>query len=525
MNYSSEKHASKVDNLMFRMFADMKLGAKLAYGFAAVLVLLVILALLGIYRLTAIHNDINQIVNDRYHKVVIANDIIDQANIIAVAVRNVAISKDHSFLQKEKERISAARTQYKKGMDDLKAIVVMPEGKAHLAEMEKAIAELKPFNDKIIESGGSMSAEEVSKLVTEQLEPGQAKLLAAIGAMIRYQEQIMGVSVRNADEAYKSALIFSILISLIAVLLGSWIAWYLTKSITRPINRVIDSLSEVTNEVSEASSQVASASQSLAEGAQEQASSIEETSASLEEMSAMTKTSADNASEANAIIRNSNLDMNKANEVMKNLITSMNEISIASENTQKIVKTIDEISFQTNLLALNAAVEAARAGEAGAGFAVVADEVRNLAMRAAEAAKNTEDLIEGTVQKIKGGTQLAQQTGEAFAKVAHDSIKIGQLVSEIAEASKEQSQGIGQVNIAVSEVDKVIQHNAGRAEESASASEEMNAQAEQMKDMVKKLMRLVGGRSSITDAESGSSPQSIAPARPRPDRVKALPQR
>jgi methyl-accepting chemotaxis protein len=185
--------------------------------------------------------------------------------------------------------------------------------------------------------------------------------------------------------------------------------------------------------------------------------------------------------------------METANQVMNNLITSMNEISTASENTQKIVKTIDEIAFQTNLLALNAAVEAARAGEAGAGFAVVADEVRNLAMRAAEAAKNTAGLIEETVQKIHGGTELVQKTNEAFIKVADDSAKIGQLISEIAAASKEQSQGIEQLNIAVSEVDKVIQQNAARAEESASASEEMNAQAEQMKSFVHDLNVLVNG--------------------------------
>jgi methyl-accepting chemotaxis protein len=173
----------------------------------------------------------------------------------------------------------------------------------------------------------------------------------------------------------------------------------------------------------------------------------------------------------------------------------MEEISKASQETQKIVKTIDEVAFQTNLLALNAAVEAARAGEAGAGFAVVADEVRNLAIRAADAAKNTADLIEGTVKKVKDGGALVATTNEAFTQVAESASRVGELLSEIATASNEQAQGIGQVNTAVAEMDKVVQRNAANAEESASASEEMNAQAEHMKGFVENLVVLVGGNS------------------------------
>jgi methyl-accepting chemotaxis protein len=183
---------------------------------------------------------------------------------------------------------------------------------------------------------------------------------------------------------------------------------------------------------------------------------------------------------------------------MNRLTGSMREISTASEETSKIIKTIDEIAFQTNLLALNAAVEAARAGEAGAGFAVVADEVRNLAMRAAEAAKNTADLIEGTVKKVQDGSDLVNRTNEAFIQVSESSSKVGDLVGEISAASNEQAQGIEQVNTAVAEMDKVTQQNAANAEESASASEEMSAQAEQMKAIVGELVALVGtGRNKL----------------------------
>jgi methyl-accepting chemotaxis protein len=182
----------------------------------------------------------------------------------------------------------------------------------------------------------------------------------------------------------------------------------------------------------------------------------------------------------------------------------MTEISRASEETSKIIKTIDEIAFQTNLLALNAAVEAARAGEAGAGFAVVADEVRNLAMRAADAAKNTADLIEGTVKKINEGSELVEKTSHQFSKVATSSAKMSELVAEIAAASSEQSQGIEQINKAVSEMDKVIQQNAANAEESASASEEMNAQAEQMKAFVRDLAHVVNGNADRSESTTNT---------------------
>ncbi len=206
-------------------------------------------------------------------------------------------------------------------------------------------------------------------------------------------------------------------------------------------------------------------STTLAEAASEQAASVEETSSSLEEMSSMTKQNADNANNANNLMKDANQVIASANTSMSDLTSSMGEISKASEETQKIVKTIDEIAFQTNLLALNAAVEAARAGEAGAGFAVVADEVRNLAMRAADAAKSTADLIEGTVKKIKGGVDLVETTNDGFSKVADSSNKVGSLLGEIAAASQEQAQGIEQINIAVTEMDKVTQQNAAGSEE------------------------------------------------------------
>ncbi len=277
-------------------------------------------------------------------------------------------------------------------------------------------------------------------------------------------------------------------------ILGGLISsYFMAYSISRPISHVIEGLTEGAGQVASASTQISSASRSLAEGTSEQAAGIEETSSSIEEMSSMTKQNADNANQANLLMTDTTRVVDEANQSMVELIDSMKEISVASEETAKIIKTIDEIAFQTNLLALNAAVEAARAGEAGAGFAVVADEVRNLAMRAADAAKNTASLIEDTVKKIKNGSEIVSRTNEAFTKVATGAKKVGELLGEIAAASQEQAQGIEQINRAVSEMDKVVQRNAASAEESASAAEEMNAQAERMKGFVSELVGLVGG--------------------------------
>ena len=287
-----------------------------------------------------------------------------------------------------------------------------------------------------------------------------------------------------------------------AVFLGITLiaVFWFSRTITLPINRIIHGLGEGSTQVAAASAQVSSSSQTLAEGASEQAASIEETSSSMEEMSSMTKKTAENAKHANSLTKETGQVVGEANESMRLLTSSMEDISSAGEETSKIIKTIDEIAFQTNLLALNAAVEAARAGEAGAGFAVVADEVRNLAIRAADAAKSTAQLIEGTIKKVHEGSELVLKTNESFEKVFVSSGKVEALVAEISEASSEQSQGIEQVNIAISEMDKVVQQNAANAEESASASEEMSAQAELLKEYVRDLVLLItGSRETFLD--------------------------
>ena len=283
-----------------------------------------------------------------------------------------------------------------------------------------------------------------------------------------------------------------IIVALLVALAIALVSILLARSITRPIGKAIEIIGESSEQVASGSQQVAIASQKLAEGSAEQASSLEETSSSIDEITSMTQKNAENAVEANKMMEQTSQVAIRANSSMSEMKKAMEDITSSSEKTAKIIKVIDEIAFQTNLLALNAAVEAARAGEAGMGFAVVADEVRNLAQRSAEAAKNTADLIENSIRNIKEGYELTQTTEKEFNQVGDTLIKVKELIGEVATASNEQAQGLKQVNVAVAEMDKVIQKNAASSEESASASEEMSSQAQSMMAVVSELVAIVG---------------------------------
>lgn len=282
-------------------------------------------------------------------------------------------------------------------------------------------------------------------------------------------------------------------------------------SIGKALSAIAAQIAEGANQTASAASQVAAASQTLAEGASEQAASLEETSASLEEMASMTRRNADNAQQAKDLSSQTRAAADTGAADMEQMKTSMEAIKSSSDDVARIVKTIDEIAFQTNILALNAAVEAARAGEAGAGFAVVADEVRNLAQRSATAARETADKIEDAINKTTQGVQVSGKVAESLKQIITKARTVDDLVGEIAVACREQAQGTSQVNTAMSQMDKVTQSNAASAEESASASEEMNAQAAVQKEAVGQLLSLIGQK---TETASGhvfaAQPQKTA---------------
>ena len=273
-----------------------------------------------------------------------------------------------------------------------------------------------------------------------------------------------------------------------------FIFFWLGRSVSGPVNKAANGLSQIGRDLHAAAEQFSESSQVLAQASSEQAAALEETSSSLEELASMTKQNADNSLQADHLMKETSGVIAEAGSWMTELTNSMFDISRSSQETSEINKTIDEIAFQTNLLALNAAVEAARAGAAGAGFAVVADEVRNLAMRAADASKNTTGLIEATVGKITAGSELMDKTNQAFKVVAEKSSRVAQIVAEIAAATQEQAQGLAQVSKVVADMDRVTQSNSANAEQSASGSEEIRFKADHMRRFIDELRSMVGVR-------------------------------
>ncbi len=288
----------------------------------------------------------------------------------------------------------------------------------------------------------------------------------------------------------------------VAVAIGFW--FMNRKVIVRPLAAIIDALRAGSQETRNAAGQIAGGSQSLAQGASEQAASLEETSSSLEEMSSMTRRNADSAREAARLAGESQKATEEGDAAVGRMSKAITEIRTSADETAKIIKTIDEIAFQTNLLALNAAVEAARAGEAGKGFAVVAEEVRTLAMRSAEAAKETSRMIAEGVDASRNGESIAIEVSKALTAITESGSKVNGLIEEISAASQEQAQGIEQVSRAVQQMDQVTQQNAANAEESASAGEELSAQSQRLMEAVEDLNSLVSGASAVSPAATAS---------------------
>jgi methyl-accepting chemotaxis protein len=422
-------------------------------------------------------------IDERIKKIVLANDVVDIGNWIRTGTWQAIATRDPKLF-----------TETRKKFDDVNAKL------DELKKITKLEADLKLIEDCRV--AGATYAKCMDDYLTNWLareEIGKQRGIAAQAVLDAAKTTSQTALKETSDLSDVAAISLSrastiMIVGLVcALIIGVVVAIFITRSITKPINRIIAGLTEGSEQVSSASGQVSSSSQSLAEGATEQAAGLEETSSSLEEMSSMTKQNADNAQQANTLAGEARKAADNGTEAMTRMTTAIHDIQKSSDETAKIIKVIDEIAFQTNLLALNAAVEAARAGEAGKGFAVVAEEVRNLAMRSAEAAKNTANMIQESVKNSKNGVDIATEVGKVLAEIVQSIGKTTDLVGEIAAASQEQSQGIDQVNTAVSQMDKVTQQNAANAEESASASEELSAQAEQMNGIVQELINLVGG--------------------------------
>ena len=324
------------------------------------------------------------------------------------------------------------------------------------------------------------------------------------------------------DEAMapvKRGVTLTIIIGASVLLVSLIMLFWQVSAMARILNSLSTRLFQASSSVNQASGSISEASDSLAEGANEQAASLEETSAALEEMSSMTRQNAENASRTNEATQHTARLVGECSGDMRRMNEAMADISDKAEKIGRIIKTIEDITFQTNLLALNAAVEAARAGEAGKGFAVVADEVRNLSQRSAQAAKDTNDLIGGTVESVRRGSDIVGHLAESFQEIEAGTSNAARLISEITSATNEQAQGVEQVNIAVTQMDTVTQQNAANAEETASVTRELSVQAEELDQMVEELAQLVSGRRQPTRPSGPAAKTGQSAGRPQPAKL------
>ncbi len=421
-------------------------------------------------------------------------------------------------------RIAAWKAQAERDFKPLQ------DAQAKFGDIEKVFAQIRPITHReedkqsLVELAAAAKTYEASThaLVAAQtaLAETGAKRLKIADHLAGVANEIVevGVDRTTKEAAGASATLDSasvvLLVGLgVASVVGILLAWLITRGITRAVWTIVEKLNAGAEQTAAASSQVAGASQALAEGSSEQAASLEETGASLEEMTSMIKRNAEAANKAKTLAGETRAAADTGATDMREMQTAMGDIKASSDSVSKILKDIDEIAFQTNILALNAAVEAARAGEAGMGFAVVADEVRNLAQRSAKAAKDTAAKIEDAISKSQRGVEISGKVAKNFDDIAGKTREVDRYVAEIASASSEQSQGIGQIGMAVTQMDKTTQSNAANAEENASASEELSAQAEALQESVRSLQRLVG---VDTEAREEATPRSTPVARSAP---------
>ncbi len=426
---------------------------------------------------------------ERVEKLAWCNDVIDYGNAVRIAAWRSQALRDPKVIEDAQANFPKIDAK----LDDLKKITHLPED---LKDIEQCRKDGHAYRDAMLSL--LKNWKELQAIGVKRTEVGQ-NVLKEAKATAEFGMGKTTTGAENAASSLSSASTTMVIGLTVGVIIGILLAIFITRSITLPINKVIEGLTSGSEQVSSASGQVSSSSQQLAQGASEQASSLEETSSALEEMASMTRQNADNASKADGLMKEAKRTVENGVGNMTRMTAAIDKIKTSASETAKIIKTIDEIAFQTNLLALNAAVEAARAGEAGKGFAVVAEEVRNLARRSAEAAKNTADLIEGAQKNADEGVSVTNDVAKALTEIQESSGKVAVLVSEIAAASKEQAQGIEQVNTAVAEMDKVVQQNAANAEESSSASEELSSQAQEMNGIVGELTSIVNGANNVNN--------------------------
>jgi len=505
---------------------NLRIGTRLGSGFAAILLLLVVLATVGVQRLSTVGGNTELILVDRYAKVVLAHRIEKEVNQQALALRTALIATDVALVKNEVSRIEEADRKIGHAIDQLQAMSQPPDAQQALDALVLARKPYDGHKAKLVELVLAQSLDEGGVHLTQHMTPAQNAYLSAIDAFGKMQSDAMMHFGEEATQVARSARFTMMGLAIPAVLLGVAIAYFMTRSITLPIlqavavaekvaygdlsssievqrtdetgqlllalQRMNTGLSEIVRQVRDSSvsiaagaAQIASGNADLSRRTESQALSLQQTAAAMEEVNAMAGQSARKAGSAASLAEETRAAAMRGGVIVSAAVESMAEVAASARRIAAITGEIDEIALQTNILALNAAVEGARAAELGTGFSVVAAEVRTLSRRVAAAAKSIKTLIGASVEKTEEGAGLVGRAGEEMNGVVAHVGKVAQFIGEISSAAQEQNSGIGRVSDAVGALDKVTQHNVALVEESAAAAEILKDQSERLAAVVR----------------------------------------
>jgi methyl-accepting chemotaxis protein len=499
----------------------MKIYARLILGFGILTVLIMLNGVISLVKTNLVEDSFRTVIAERYPTIVAVSEVEDDLNEISASLRNALILIEPAQIRQELARSEAARNRIATAMRDVENRLKSKSGQAAFTQLASIRDRFEPLQARFAKLVGSGQTEEAAALLLGELQTLQQDYFSAIDSIINVERDLMSKSADKATDAVASVKavtwISGCLALLVAVLVGAWII----RSISGPINQAVvvsravssgdlsihfdaagdnetaqlllslkdmqNNLATVVNNVRQNSQTVAAASVQIAQGntdlsqrTERQANSLEQTAASMKQLDTTVKENADNAKQANLLARNASTVAAKGGAVVGQVVETMRSIDASSKKVVDIITVIDEIAFQTNILALNAAVEAARAGEQGRGFAVVASEVRSLARRSAEAAKQIKDLINANVDRVSQGSALVDQAGATMSEVVGAIQRMTQLMSEISDASIEQSAGVRQIGEAIEQLDRATQENAALVQEGAAAAESLKHQAQEL---------------------------------------------
>jgi methyl-accepting chemotaxis protein len=504
--------------------SNLKIGARLALGFGAVLILMAALFVVGLQRLASIGAANDTIIDKDWVKADAASVIGATTRANSALVLELFIA-DAPRTQEIFREVDANKKTISAALETLDKLIYLPEGKAALATLlEQRAQYVASFSQvsKLITDG---QREQASALMVRDTLPKLAKLQASIKTLSDLQKGLVATNGANIRADIAMAERLMTVLGMAALALGALLAWRVTRSITNPIGYALevaqavaegdltsqighchadelgqllealrkmnDNLAGIVGQVRSGTTTITTASTEIAQGnldlssrTEQQASALEETASSMEELTSTVKQNADNAQQADSLARSASEVAQRGGSVVAEVVETMNAINESSRKIVDIISVIDGIAFQTNILALNAAVEAARAGEQGRGFAVVASEVRSLAQRSASAAKEIKQLITDSVSKVDDGTRLVSLAGSTMDEVVDSVRRVTEIVAEISMANREQTSGIEQINIAITQMDHTTQQNAALVEQAAAAAAAMQDQAEELDKVV-----------------------------------------